>query len=74
MGGKILKLKSEELYELGEANGEARGEARGKAKTLVENVDTLMKSLSKTLEETCLLLGTTMEAYMSAKALLSKQD
>ena len=32
MGGKILKLRSEELLELGEARGAARGEARGEAR------------------------------------------
>ena len=30
MGGKILKLRSEELLELGEARGEARGESSWK--------------------------------------------
>lgn len=32
MGGKILKLRSEELLELGEARGEARGKAKADLK------------------------------------------
>lgn len=66
--GKEIAIKHEQI---GEARGKANGEARGRAEMLVSNIDTLMKSSFKTLAEACTMLGTTIEAYTSAKKLLS---
>lgn len=44
----------------------------GIAKNTVDFIDNLVCSLAKPLEEVCALLGTTLEAYMSAKTLIGK--
>ena len=43
MGGNVLKLRSEELLEIGEARGDAR--------RLVDNIETLVQTLVKPIEE-----------------------
>ena len=39
MGGKILKLRSEELLEQGEARGEAKGEAKARIDAIQNMID-----------------------------------
>ena len=42
MGGKILKLRSEELLELGEARGEARGRLTGLHEAKIDAIQNMI--------------------------------
>lgn len=46
--------------------------AIGEARILVKHVESLIHTLAKPIEEVCALVGTTSEAYMSAKELIDK--
>ena len=71
MGGKILKLRSEELLELGEARGEAREEARGKAKGRLEGkreerLDAIQNMMDLGLTKEQILRKYSLEEYEAA--------
>ena len=71
MGGKILKLRSEELLELGEARGEARVEARGKAKGRLEGkreerLDAIQNMMDLGLTKEQILRKYSLEEYEAA--------
>ena len=71
MGGKILKLRSEELLELGEARGEARWEARGKAKGRLEGkreerLDAIQNMMDLGLTKEQILRKYSLEEYEAA--------
>ena len=46
--------------------------AEGCAETLIQTIDALMQNLKLNIEDACKAAGITLEAYMSAKALLIK--
>ena len=71
MGGKILKLRPEELLELGEARGEARWEARGKAKGRLEGkreerLDAIQNMMDLGLTKEQILRKYSLEEYEAA--------
>ena len=67
MGGKILKLRSEELLELGEARGEARGETRGRLTGLREGrIDAIQNMIDLGLTKEQILRKYSPEEYEEA--------
>lgn len=63
MGGKILKLRSEELLELGEARGEARGKEKGKRE---ERLDAIQNMMDLGLTKEQILRKYSLEEYEAA--------
>ena len=47
MGGKVLQLESERLFELGEARGKIIGKAEGKAEGILEGKMQVYRNLLK---------------------------
>lgn len=67
MGGKILKLRSEELLELGEARGEVRGEVRGRLTGLHEaKIDAIQNMIDLGLTREQILRKYSPEEYEEA--------
>ena len=63
MGGKILKLQSEELLELGEARGKAKGRLEGKREETLDAIQNMME-LGLTKEQ--ILRKYSLEEYEAA--------
>ena len=67
MGGKILKLRSEELLELGEARGEARGKAKGRLEgKREERLDAIQNMMDLGLTKEQILRKYSLEEYEAA--------
>ena len=67
MGGKILKLRSEELLELGEARGEARGKAKGRLEgKREERLDAIQNIMDLGLTKEQILRKYSLEEYEAA--------
>ena len=63
MGGKILKLRSEELLELGEARGKAKGRLEGKRE---ERLDAIQNMMDLGLTKEQILRKYSLEEYEAA--------
>ena len=63
MGGKILKLQSEELLELGEARGKAKGRLEGKRE---ERLDAIQNMMDLGLTKEQILRKYSLEEYEAA--------
>ena len=63
MGGKILKLQSEELLELGEARGKAKGRLEGKRE---ERLDAIQNMIKYNVPKEKILLDYTSDEYEEA--------
>lgn len=60
------------ILEIGIERGTAIGIERGEAKQLVASVENVAANLKVSIEEACSVLGTTVEAFEKAKAIIKE--
>ena len=77
MGGKVLKLESERLLELGEKRGHAKGKAEGKAEGIavgeLRAFIKLVDSGELTKEKAAEMLGISVDAFDKRTAELKNE-